>query len=569
MANQKGGRPPDDGDGGAALRSPRELVMMARPDAGLRAADGTATAAADGDTGPLNRLLASAGATIAPLHGPSEDRTRARTAALGEAAQAEVPDLASYYIVQAPDDRLDELAAQLLEQELVEAAYVKPPGEPPVLTAEELGALEERINDMQPSTEDAPPASPDFSGRQLYLNAAPAGIDARYAWTVPGGKGAGVHIIDLEWGWQFTHEDLLAGNGGLLAGTNASDTNHGTAVLGEYSGDHNGTLGILGICPDARASAVAFSLPTATAIRTAADKLRAGDIMLLEIHRAGPNATGSGQFGFIAVEWWPDDLDAIRYAVAKGIIVVEAAGNGSQNLDDAVYNTRPSGFPTTWRNPFNTANPTSGAVVVGAGAPPPGTHGRDHGPDRSRLGFSNYGARVDAQGWGREVTTTGYGDLQGGGNRDLWYTDTFSGTSSASPIVVGALGCVQGVIRNQGGALLNSHAARTLVRSTGSPQQAAPDRPASQRIGNRPDLRQMIPAAARTWQTNKKVLMTYTTHHSMNAHAYIEGVGWRKVEPRSTDGVTNVFALLCEARANDRPVNAYVDGSLIHQLYLL
>ncbi|MEK8170065.1 hypothetical protein NKH77_10840 [Streptomyces sp. M19] len=43
----------------------------------------------------------------------------------------------------------------------------------------------------------------------------------------------------------------------------------------------------------------------------------------------------------------------------------------------------------------------------GAGAPPPGTHGRDHGPDRSRLEFSNYGMRLDAQGWGREVTTTG------------------------------------------------------------------------------------------------------------------------------------------------------------------
>ena len=47
---------------------------------------------------------------------------------------------------------------------------------------------------------------------------------------------------------------------------------------------------------------------------------------------------------------------------------------------------------------------------------PPGTHGRNHGADRSRLDFSNYGALIDAQGWGREVTTCGYGDLQGGAN---------------------------------------------------------------------------------------------------------------------------------------------------------
>ena len=92
--------------------------------------------------------------------------------------------------------------------------------------------------------------------------------------------------------------------------------------------------------------------------------------------------------------------------------------------------------------------------MVGAGAPPPGTHGRDHGADRSRLDFSNYGALVDAQGWGREVTTTGYGDLQGGSIEDLWYTDQFSGTSSASPIVVGALGCVQGFLRAAGRAPL-------------------------------------------------------------------------------------------------------------------
>ena len=181
----------------------------------------------------------------------------------------------------------------------------------------------------------------------------------------------------------------------------------------------------------------------------------------------------------------------------KGQIVVEAAGNGFQNLDDPIYDTRPTGFPTSWRNPFNPGNPSSGAVVVGAGAPPPNTHGADWGPDRSRLDFSNYGRRVDVQGWGREVTTTGYGDLQGGLNEDLWYTDHFSGTSSASPVVVGALAGTQGVLRARGHIRMTSEQARALLRATGSPQQDAPTRPASERIGNRPNLRELIPAAAR------------------------------------------------------------------------
>jgi hypothetical protein len=227
-------------------------------------------------------------------------------------------------------------------------------------------------------------------------------------------------------------------------------------------------------------------------------------VILLEIHRPGPNTPDppQGQLGFIAIEWWPDDFAAIKYAVAKGIVVVEAAGNGFENLDDPVYNVPGTGFPPGWTNPFNPANQSSGAVIVGAGAPPPGTNNVDHGPDRSRLNFSNHGSRVDAQGWGREVVTTGYGNLQGGTSEDLWYTNNFSGTSSASPVVVGALTNLQGIILAQGRPPLTSFEAITLLRATGSPQQDAPGRPISQRIGNRPDLRALVSAETKMYRTN-------------------------------------------------------------------
>ena len=131
--------------------------------------------------------------------------------------------------------------------------------------------------------------------------------------------------------------------------------------------------------------------------------------------------------------------------------------------------------------------------MVGAGAPPPGTHGQDWGPDRSRLSQSNFGWRVDAQGWGREITTCGYGDLQGGPNPDVWYTDTFNGTSSATPIVAGAVACIQGARKAMvPRPPLNADQIRTILRTTGSPQPVSVP---IQRIGNRPDLRQAIPRA--------------------------------------------------------------------------
>jgi hypothetical protein len=509
--------------------SQRELIVIANSATGLRARPEGVTSVTGADVDPLRNLLASEGATLQPLFGVSEERLHAEAARVATTGAEEVPDLSVYYRVEAPDERLDDLAESLRQMDGIEGAYVKPPPEPAHVTEPPAKAARFRLNDMTPAAAEPPVVTSDFTSRQDYLERAPVGIDANYAATRPGGRGGDVNIIDIEWGWRFTHEDLVEHQGGIVAGTGSTDLrfeNHGTAVIGEFGGDRN-TFGITGICPAATVSAVSLvTFSTSQAIRIAADRLRPGDIMLLEVHQPGPRWPGPApppdpgtQFGFIAVEWWPDDFAAIRYAVSKGVIVVEAGGNGGQNLDDPVYDTPQAGFPPSWRNPFNPANPSSGAVVVGAGNPPAGTHGRNAQPrvgepyaDRARCYFSNYGARVDAQGWGWEVTSTGYGDLQGGPtNRDLWYTDLFSGTSSASPIVVGALACVQGVLRRRGRTPLSPARAQNLLRSTGSPQQDGPGftfapehpgrgwpptnypaRPATERIGNRPNLRQLL-----------------------------------------------------------------------------
>lgn len=477
-------------DSHPAFPSAPELIVLAAPGAGLRSA-GAEVASVNGlNTKSLNSLLKAAGAQMTPIFG-SEPRVAASRAAMHAAEVASLPELSGYYNVSVAAEKMAKLAADLLKDGAVEAAYVKPPCSPPVW----LDDNEDGPPDAAPDGEEAP--TPSFIARQLYLEVAPGGIDARYAWTRTGGKGQGVRVIDIEGAWRFTHEDLLQNQGGVIGGTQSTDIgwrNHGTAVVGVFGGDEN-AFGVTGISPLANTRAISIFGPgmsSATAIRQAADALTAGDIILIELHRRGPDGSGVGQDGFIAIEWWPDDFAAIVYAASRGVIVIEAAGNGSRNLDAAIFNTRPAGFPASWRNPFNLANPQSRAIVVGAGAPPPGTHGRDHGPDRSRLAFSNYGSRVDVQGWGREVTTAAYGDLQGGANEDLWYTDTFSGTSSASPVVVGAVACMQGALRGASLPLLTPATTRNILRTTGSPQTSAPGRPSTQRIGNRPNLRQAL-----------------------------------------------------------------------------
>ena len=78
-----------------------------------------------------------------------------------------------------------------------------------------------------------------------------------------------------------------------------------------------------------------------------------------------------------------------------------------------------------------------------------------------------------------------------------------------------------------------------------------------------------IHAMYTTWHGNKAVLKTYSTHHAQNAWAYLQDLGWRKVETGSADGITNTFLALCDAQANNRNVSVYADGNKLYRMYLL
>ncbi|MGR9044553.1 MAG: M6 family metalloprotease domain-containing protein, partial [Gammaproteobacteria bacterium] len=75
-------------------------------------------------------------------------------------------------------------------------------------------------------------------------------------------------------------------------------------------------------------------------------------------------------------------------------------------------------------------------------------------------------------------------------------------------------------------------------------------------------------AQAQVWKHNVAVLRTFTSYHSKNCWAYLQGEGWRKIDPLTEDGVTNCFAMLCEAAANAKTVSVLIDGSNLYQIYL-
>jgi subtilisin family serine protease len=212
----------------------------------------------------------------------------------------------------------------------------------------------------------------------------------------------------------------------------------------------------------------------AGAIAKATEVLKAGDVILIELQATGPNGK------YVAMQFWPDIFTAIAAATAKGITVVEAAGNGNENFDLAIFNG--TGLQKD-----------SGAIVVGAGIPPTNHFDVDNayasiGVPRSRIWFSNYGKILNVQAWGWHVTTLGYGDAQGGSTENTWYTLRFSGTSSASPIVTGAVACLQGRAKSKNGAPMTPAKVRQILMATGTPQQAGPGVPLTQPIGPQPNL---------------------------------------------------------------------------------
>ncbi|WP_300661149.1 S8 family peptidase [Fluviicola sp.] len=321
------------------------------------------------------------------------------------------------------------------------------------------------------------PAVPNLQSTQIYLFDQNPGIHAEEFWNTYNNHGAGIKICDIEYQFNMNHADLPQVT---IIGPTPEDpgfgNDHGTAVLGEIASLDNGN-GTTGIAHESQlffaGAYVDMAYYLEEALISTLTELGEGDIVLIEQQTVA--FEGTAEEGYAPVEWYEPFYDAIQLVSGNGIIVVEAAGNGNRNLDHPMF-----GMDNNGHYPFLEEN-WSEAIMVGAGAV-----GLDDTP-RSRMWFSNYGSRIDVQGNGEGVVTTGYGTAYSAEGENQYYSNTFGGTSGASPIVVGAVALLQSLNEEHNGNRLTVNTIRDLLVSTGKPQVAG-DFPVTEKIGPLPNV---------------------------------------------------------------------------------
>lgn len=297
---------------------------------------------------------------------------------------------------------------------------------------------------------DLPPVTPDYQNLQSYIGPDP-GVNMEYAWN-QGYIGQNIYVRDVEYGVNINHEDLEDQNvyiqpGMTVHGDVTEDySEHGTAAIGVLY-DHYGTYGATGMVYGAT-EVVLFPEYTVendydrvNAVSQAIANSYPGDVIMYEMQT-------SGITDYAPAEYDEPIWDLTRAAVDYGIVIVAAAGNGEQDLDDASYSSY-----------MNRGN--SGAIIVGAGTPD---------TEHDRVSFSTYGSRVDVQGWGYDVFSTGYGDAYIINNDFNQQYTWFSGTSSATPVVTSCVVNLQAYYYDLTGEVLTGEEIRTVLQLTGIPQ---------------------------------------------------------------------------------------------------
>jgi|GEM_PF-1673721 len=305
----------------------------------------------------------------------------------------------------------------------------------------------ESLDQPPPPPRDILPTTPDLESLQGYLGNNP-GLGVNHLKSL-GADGSGIRYSDCEYGYNPAHEDLadadLTDYSRAAIHPDVYTRNwhdHGTAAIGITMAQDNG-YGVTGIAPKCEgyfySEWTTLGYDRYNSVSDAVLNSRTGDIILLEMQ-----TTGDGDTAFVPAEYNSTIWNLSKIATDAGIIVVAAAGNGNQNLDDSFYQSYMS-------------RGDSGAIIVGAGSSDT-TH--------IKISFSTYGSRVDLQAWGENVMTTGYGSYaKYGDDENQSYASDFSGTSSASASAAGAAVLLQSYAKNNLNTLFTPEEMRVHLKA--------------------------------------------------------------------------------------------------------
>ncbi|MNO39668.1 Subtilase family protein [compost metagenome] len=306
--------------------------------------------------------------------------------------------------------------------------------------------------------EDAQP-TPDFQALQHYLDEPDArsqGLNIRKAWQRQvTGKGARIHFSD---GGLFADHEELLGNPNLkiVSQHPNHDPKHGTAAVGIILAASNGT-GVTGVSHDSELylynNRATNAQGHSQTLKDLLQHVEPGDIVGINRQTATVEVLTTFLPSLHDRAWW----DVARELSQRGAVVVNAAGNGS-NADLTDKGTRKSYGVDLSNWAYFNDHGEADAILVGA------SHSWNGKPHQ----YSNYGYRYRMlNAWGDSVATLAYGDLQDRSDDDRDYTSNFAGTSSATPLVTGALSLIQSYAMEQHHVYLNANQMHLLVMASG------------------------------------------------------------------------------------------------------
>ena len=412
-----------------------------------------------------------------------EAATTAQSLARDQGVDA--PHLAHFVTLRFPSDTdVQAVAEELSRLPDVEQAVPVPTALPPdvaVAPPPRMAAPplpEEEMPAEEPPAGEAPPAgnplAEPITGSSTTVVVNPVtGLENQWyiircnvngAWSRATGKN--VVVADVDWGYQVGHEDLAPnidktynaydGSGNVNQG---GSMYHGTGVMGLAGATVNGK-GMAGVAyeatlwpvqADSGAGPALGGNPWARGIDWVRTTNSGGKrkVVILEVQ--------TGAFG--NYEQVPSVNAAIKTAIASGVVVCVAAGNGDRDagIDDS-----------------GNAIPETGSILVGATGYAAGQN--------ARAWFSNYGPRITVCAPGDSDH-----DVTCNSGSNTAYRNEFGGTSGATPKVAGVAalllsaspglthGQVRTILRNTGGAVVTDPGklVGTFLNADAAVQQAS------------------------------------------------------------------------------------------------